>query len=199
MKDFLIAMDIGGCCADLKPERCFLPLGLQTIDAKYYPPELNMGASLFETGKIDRLEFARLFKKGYGLKDVDEQTVLDCWGRLIGDPMPGMDVLFRNIRQNGGRIVLFSDTSELHVEKLYEVMPFLKEADGAIFSHLVGWRKPDIRMFQAFEKEFGKPDLYVDDRMNNIEAGRAAGWNAWLFTGVDDLRDKLINCGLKNL
>jgi hypothetical protein len=39
-------------------------------------------------------------------------------------------------------------------------------------------------MFKAFEERYGKPDLYLDDRLCNIKGGIRNGWNAVLFTAT---------------
>ena len=38
--------------------------------------------------------------------------------------------------------------------------------------------KPEEAMFAAFERRFGVPDLYLDDRMDLINAANARGWHA---------------------
>ena len=49
-------------------------------------------------------------------------------------------------------------------------------------------------MFEAFEKRFGVPALYVDDRKELIEAARKRGWNAIVFTNSEALSAAIQNC-----
>ena len=48
--------------------------------------------------------------------------------------------------------------------------------------------------FEAFEKRFGVPALYVDDREVLIDAARKRGWNAIVFSGAGTLAKALQNC-----
>ena len=46
-------------------------------------------------------------------------------------------------------------------------------------------------MYEAFEDQYGKPDLYIDDRPDNIAGGKQFGWNSQQFTSVEELRSVL--------
>jgi FMN phosphatase YigB (HAD superfamily) len=67
--------------------------------------------------------------------------------------------------------------------------------DGGVFSCDTGHVKPEPAIFAAAQEVLGL-DLavttFVDDRQVNVDAARAAGWDAVLFTGPDDVRDRLL-------
>ena len=80
--------------------------------------------------------------------------------------------------------------------------------DGAftavVSSARTGFVKPDRRAYAAAEQAL-EPDRdphrdgrigYVDDDPANVAAARERGWDAWLFTGVADLRAWLAERGL---
>jgi FMN phosphatase YigB (HAD superfamily) len=48
-------------------------------------------------------------------------------------------------------------------------------------SHLLGFAKPDIRIYRAFESATGHSGadiLFFDDLKDNVRAARSAGWRA---------------------
>ncbi|MBX6387284.1 MAG: HAD-IA family hydrolase, partial [Microbispora sp.] len=67
-------------------------------------------------------------------------------------------------------------------------------ADEVVSSARVGVAKPDPRIFEIAAERAGVPlgrCLFVDDRAENVEAARALGMTAVLFTGVPDLEAAL--------
>ena len=69
-----------------------------------------------------------------------------------------------------------------------ELFPEAALVPDGIFSFSAGAQKPDEAMFAAFERSFGIPALYTDDRMELIEAARERGWNAVQFTSAENLQ-----------
>jgi putative hydrolase of the HAD superfamily len=67
-------------------------------------------------------------------------------------------------------------------------------ADSVINSSLVGVAKPDRRIYEVAAKQVGaRADrcLFVDDRVENIEAANELGMTTVLYRAVDDLRGAL--------
>ena len=102
-------------------------------------------------------------------------------GAICG-PIPGMVEVLRELALHAYRLVFFSDTSECHIMKLYHDADFAHLVSGAVFSYEVGARKPAAAMYEAFEERYGKPCFYLDDKPENVEAGRRHGWESHLFT-----------------
>lgn len=64
-----------------------------------------------------------------------------------------------------------------------------------VFSADLGLAKPDPAIYAAADARYGtSPDevVFFDDRPVNVEAARAHGWDAHVFTGADDVLAKLI-------
>ncbi|GEM_PF-1588217 len=91
----------------------------------------------------------------------------------------GMPELIRTMAQAGSHFVFFSDINTIHFKRFRDLTKgeydFITDA---IRSDEVHAMKPSAEMFQAFEKRFGKPDLYLDDRLDLITAANAYGWHA---------------------
>ena len=107
---------------------------------------------------------------------------LDEFGRLFGDifaPIDEMVDLHASLRKAGVPTYIFSNTNELAVAHIRKSFPFFENFDGYIYSFEEGAMKPSGAIYEAVERRTGRSGaaiLYIDDRLENIEAGRARGW-----------------------
>lgn len=77
--------------------------------------------------------------------------------------------------------------------------PFLTEFDRSYISGHMGVIKPDATIYQMVEDDCGLDPatlLFTDDRLDNIAAARARGWQTHVFTGPDGWADRLVAEGL---
>ena len=89
--------------------------------------------------------------------------------------------------------MFFSDVSARHMKLVRRMFHASELVPDGIYSFETGAMKPEEPMFAAFEKRFGVPVLYVDDREILIDAAKKRGWNAVVFTGAADLKKALQN------
>ena len=102
-----------------------------------------------------------------------------------------MDELISNLDKYGFEARFFSDISLTHLTRTHELFPAAQFVPDGMYSFVSGAQKPAEEMFAAFEEKFGVPALYVDDRIELIEAARKRNWNAIQFTTADALKEKL--------
>jgi FMN phosphatase YigB (HAD superfamily) len=183
-----IALDIGGVCLKLHPEKAFATLGIE--DAKDLPVEFTAVTDMLERGVITGNEWLTVFRH---LTDnrFSGKELRNAWAMIIGEAIEGMPELARELVDAGCKLVFFSDTSEIHMQEVYRKLSFSNLVTGCVLSYEVGHKKPDTKMYAAFEKEYGKPLFYVDDRSANVEAGKRCGWNSHHFTTVVNMRQNL--------
>ena len=84
------------------------------------------------------------------------------------------------LRSRGFPTYIFSNTSELHFTHIRNSYRFMSEFTGYFLSYELGSMKPDACAYHAVEKETGHRGselLYIDDRLENVDAGAARGWN----------------------
>ncbi len=187
----LIALDIGGVCIKVRPERCFGLLGYRSVEE--IPLEILSAVEKYERGFIDEKTFIAAFRENTESALPDE-FIISAWNAIMGDEIEGTAELVKDLQKAGHKIVLFSDTSPLHIQLFRERYAIAKLLPEAIYSFVAGAKKPEPAMFAAFEADHGKPDLYVDDRRICIDGGIAAGWESYRFTTPEDLRRKLESC-----
>jgi len=166
------------------------------VAARAFATESTVGADtiralLDQSPLLHRLESGRLDEDGFE-QEVRRQTGFRgdraAFRRKFGEifsEIPEMIGLHGKLRERGIRTVVFSNTNGLAVEHIRSRYPFFNRFDGWILSHEVGAMKPEVRAYEAVELLTGATGsalLYVDDRPENIEAGRQRGWRTILHS-----------------
>ncbi|MBP5639396.1 MAG: hypothetical protein J6X55_07950 [Victivallales bacterium] len=170
-----LALDIGGVCLTLDFPRAMRYFGLDP--SKPFPMEWMALNDDYNNGVIGSWQFAEGIQRLTGNSFTHEQ-IHDGWNLVLGEEIQETTKLLDHLWDNGWRIVFFSDTQPWHIERLRDILSYSKRIPEAIFSCDVGAAKPSSAMYEAFERSYGVPDLYLDDRQMNIDAGLARGWRA---------------------
>jgi putative hydrolase of the HAD superfamily len=188
LKNKIIALDIGGVCLNIRYDLCCNYFGFKSV--KEVPNAFLLLAEKLETGRISETEWlARVHD--LSSEKYSDKEIFDGWNMMISDEMPGMAKLIQKMVNANYRLIYFSDTSTIHIREVYRKLSFANAVTGAIFSFNVGSRKPAPEMYTAFENSYGKPDFYIDDRIENIKGGKAYGWNSHQFTSIRAIQDVL--------
>jgi HAD superfamily hydrolase (TIGR01509 family) len=132
----------------------------------------------YETGLMTRGEFFEEIRKTTGfLGDIDE------FGHFFADifsPMDDMIALHERLRQHGVPTFIFSNTNDLAIAHIRRNFPFFAKFSDYILSYEHGAMKPDAKLYEVVERvtrRKGKQILYLDDRIENAQAGIARGWH----------------------
>lgn len=179
----IIALDIGNVCVRLSQEKALGALGYKSLSE--IPADFLKATELMERGLLSEDEWLATYRKCTGT-DLEDDKLRSVWNLIIGDEIEGMADALRKAVAKGFRVIFFSDTSDLHINEVYRKLSFAHLVSGGIFSFKEGAKKPECRMYEAFESQYGKPSYYIDDLPQNIEAGIKRGWNAGLFTSADE-------------
>lgn len=180
-----VALDIGDVCLEITPALCAAALGYKS-EAEM-PSNLAKASEKIERGIISEREWLNTFQRETGYKFSDNE-LLDAWNLMLGDELSGIYELLEGISGLGYSLIFFSDTSTIHIQHIYHnlsVMPFIS---GGVYSFEVRAKKPESVMYEAFEELYGKPFFFVDNKLENVEAGRMRGWYSHLFIGVEEFR-----------
>lgn len=144
--------------------------------------------TLYREAKISRDEFWNRVIKGLGIvakADNLESEWIDGY-KLIA----GTRELITDLSKKY-RVYYLSDNVRERVEKLNKKYDFLRLFDGGIFSHEVGVRKPDPRIYR-FILDMAKinPEeaVYIDDKPQNLVPAQTLGMTIFLFESPEELR-----------
>lgn len=148
--------------------------------------DLRRHTALHELGEIELEELARRVARASAGRYTTEDF-LAMYAALCMEEMPGAAAVFDAIERAGLQTGILSNTNASHWARLVNEVggpaeyPALLRARHRHASHLLGLRKPDRRIFHAFEERVGHRGadvLFFDDREENVVGAREAGWRA---------------------
>lgn len=172
-----------------------------------------------EAGAAVAAQFFENYGGDWGAFDqglIDESTVVDRvsartgWPRedvqQVVDSVPqelqlqaGTVSLIEDLKRAGHRLFFLSNMPEPLADHLEQLHPLNEWFESGVFSGRVKHSKPRAAVFELAVTRFGVPAeslLLLDDHPVNIEAARACGWQAELFTGAAAARAALQARGL---
>ncbi|MEX0703903.1 MAG: HAD family phosphatase [Planctomycetales bacterium] len=154
----------------------------------------------FERGRVSPEEFHFQFCAAAERDHAElELAALLAAGADIFEPQPGMVELLDELKSAGQRLVLFSNTCASHVEFVRREFDFLERFDALVLSYEVQAIKPEEKMFAAARAALGHPPeecFYTDDVPEYVREARELGFDAEVFTGVEELRRQLERRGV---
>lgn len=151
----------------------------------------------YETGLISSAEFYQSLCRATGFSGSYEE-----FGSYFGDifaEITPMVEFHAKLRGAGFPTFIFSNTNDLAIHHIRRAFPFFANFDGFIFSYEHHSMKPEPGIYQVVEKLAGRegPDiLYLDDRPENIRAGRARGWRVILQESPEETLAQAASLGL---
>ena len=138
----------------------------------------------FEHGEVDGNQYAEAVRDQLGKSkaEVDSSAILDAVSDMF-TPIESMGAVMREVRRNGYRVGLLSNTCHAHWDWIqrqqYAVMDF--DFEVTILSFEVGSMKPDEAIYVAAEQAAGVQGtqiLFLDDKEENVAAASARRWKA---------------------
>ena len=151
----------------------------------------------YESGRLTREQFYRAVRDATGFRG--DLAEFGGYFAEIFSEMPGTIALHAELRRQGFKTFIFSNTNDLAIEHVRRNFPFFKNFDGYVLSYEVGAMKPLPAIYDAMEKTSGKRGadlIYLDDRAENVAAGAARGWRAILHESAEKTRAALADFGV---
>ncbi|MBI3696543.1 MAG: HAD family phosphatase [Acidobacteria bacterium] len=151
----------------------------------------------YERGEVSSEEFYRQLCEVLDLR-VSYEQFCDLWSTIfLPDPIVSEDLLTSLHRRY--RMVLISNTNDIHFRMIQSHYPLIRHFDALILSHQVGAMKPADRIYQeAIRQARCRPEecFYTDDIPEFVEGGRRNGLDAVQFTGQVALERELQRRGI---
>jgi FMN phosphatase YigB (HAD superfamily) len=145
-----------------------------------------------ESGMITRAQFFSEIQKLTGFSGSADE--FSSYFADIFFPIPPMIALHAGLRKKKIPTYIFSNTNDIAVEHIRRSFPFFSDFDGYILSYEIGAMKPTAKIYEALEKMSGKRGadiFYIDDRLENVEAGAARDWQMVLHETPEKTRAAL--------
>lgn len=192
-----VVFDIGQVLVRLRPTPLFTLLAAHG----YEPDDLErvahrIGIAEHETGRLDG---AGLLANVAALapRRPDTRAVHAAWLDMF-EPEPRMFALAARLRATHG-VFLLSNVGELHWAHLQDRYRMHEVGHDAIASFLAGVMKPDPAIYREAERRFGLDPagtVFIDDRIENVTAARARGWQTVHHRDVDTTLQALRTLGI---
>jgi putative hydrolase of the HAD superfamily len=151
----------------------------------------------YEKGRITRQEFFEEVRHMSGYQGTPQ-----AFSAMFSDvftPIEPMIELKRRLTVAAVPTYIFSNTNDLAITHIRAAYPFYNTFDGYVLSYEHGFMKPEAELYELVEGmtgQIGGSICYLDDRLENVEAGARRGWNAVLHRTPDESVETLKRLGL---
>ena len=152
----------------------------------------------FDRGTIDAGPLAERIAARTGLSLAQTRSVIDAVPEELR-PVPGTVDLLRRLHQAGWPLYYLSNMPEPYARHLEATHDFVAWFRSGLFSSRVRLIKPEPAIFTLAASSFGvEPGqtLFIDDVAHNVDAARAAGWQALRFHNPQQCEEELVRRGL---
>jgi len=178
-----IIFDLGGVIIDIEPERSLKAFaehinGLSQTNVYQHPLFHKL-----ETGSITPDDFRKELRAALNI-NLSDSIIDNCMIAMLGE-IPVERIRLLEKMKSRYQTILLSNTNAIHYNA---VAHYLQSAHGCdsfdsyfhktYYSHLVGLRKPDIRIFELVIRENQlKPaeTLYIDDIGEHLKSASSLG------------------------
>lgn len=195
----IVLFDIGNVLIEWQPERYFdtiMPVAerkrmFATVDLHAMNDRIDRGGNFRET----------IYETAAKHPEFTSQIRLwhDDWLKLATPEIPKSAALNRALRARGISTAILSNIGLATHNIAANHYPFLTEFDQHFLSGPMGCIKPEPDIYQQVEAACDLPPdrlLFTDDRLENIQAAEARGWQTHHFCSPDGWAQALVNQGL---
>ena len=154
-----------------------------------------------DEGKLTGIAFWQKLLSEAGLPQNQEMVAeLNRWDqRLWTEQNPPMIAWQLVLKQQGLRTAILSNISDNVLESVERAFDWIHRFDVLVWSYQLGMAKPDPEIYRYTLDKLGvqpAETLFIDDKIDNVEAAQALGIQILLYTSVEQLRADLIAAGL---
>lgn len=190
-----LIFDFGDVFLDLdKPGAMQNALNLFEIDA--LSDEMTAINCLYEQGLISTDEFVDFYFNYF--PKISREDVVDVWNYVLKEfPKHKLEFLQKLSKENNYKLILLSNTNELHIDWVKEHVSFYEEFkncfDKFYLSHEINLRKPDKEIYEFVLKEnnlTAKESLFIDDTKENTDSAKQLGIHIW---NIDETTEDIVN------
>ncbi len=154
----------------------------------------------YDEGKLTGLAFWQKLVRDAGLSLPDAIIrELNQWdARMWTQVDPAMLAWQQKLKQRGVLTAVLSNIGDSVLESLEREFAWLSDFDALIWSYQFRIAKPDPAIYRHALEKLGTPaeqTLFIDDKPVNVEAARALGIKALVYTTFAQLRYELLDQG----
>lgn len=136
----------------------------------------------FESGRIRLEDYVPWAIERLG-GDIAHERFTAAW-RDIFTPVEPMWRCVERLAADGHRLILFSNTNDIHCPWIFETFDIFRHFPEAVLSYQVGAIKPEEAIYRHAIAHHGlRPEetRYIDDLPANIATGERLGFRCWQY------------------
>ncbi|MGX1929141.1 HAD family hydrolase [Flagellimonas sp. 2504JD4-2] len=191
-----IIFDFGDIFIDLdKPATA---RAMEKFGFEQLTPELDILFKDYEKGLISSPKFLEEVSRFF--PNVSQKELVDAWNAVLKDfPDSRLEFVEKLAREGNYRLFLLSNTNDIHIEYVKEVMGsekfnrFKNSFETFHLSYEMGMRKPDAEIFEFVlnaDNLTASETLFIDDTKENTDAASTLGIQVWnLQVGQEDITE----------
>lgn len=150
----------------------------------------------YEKGLISSKDFIETYQNEHS--QLQPEDFKNSWNAILIDfPEYRYRFLKKLSEEKNYRIILLSNTNEIHIDWIKETVPFFADFkacfDAFYLSHEINLRKPDTDIYEFVLEEHNlTPEecLFIDDTKENTDAAEALGIHTW---NIEPTREDVID------
>jgi putative hydrolase of the HAD superfamily len=107
--------------------------------------------------------------------------------------------LIQSLRNKGYKVYLLSNYPKTAFQYALKNFSFIPHVDGKLISYEINKIKPEEDIYKALIEQFNldpKESVFLDDKLENIEAADLLGFKTIHFTSIDDAKHQLDTLGI---
>lgn len=190
--DRVVLFDLGNVLVQIHPEAFGRTLGVSDDERQVYRPLVIAATRRYERGELTTDAFFENLGKIFGGR-FGRSVLEEAMRNVIGQPVPEMPELLGKTASIAD-VALVSNTNEIHFEYCRRNFPFLSLIPRYFLSWKMKVLKPDSGYYAQVLHDLNLPPdraVFIDDLPENIDGASKAGMIGIVFTGADDLNEKL--------
>jgi glucose-1-phosphatase len=195
-----IIFDIGRVIVRLEPRRALMESAATAQGVDAGPRAEKMWRAVqadpmwqdWQEGRVTAAQWHENLCRNFGMQ-VSFEDFCRSWNNVISPDLILPERLFRELAKRV-RLVLLSNTDEIHVAHMRKNFGFTRHFHAKIYSCEVGASKPSRQIFQAAVRAAGVPAagaLFIDDVQAYVLAARKYGLQAIQFRSRAQLEAEL--------
>ena len=155
----------------------------------------------YDRGDLTGLAFWQRLVQAAELGLSEEETArLNHWdARMWTTVNPEMIAWHRQLKEHGLETAILSNMGDAVLQSIEENFAWIADFDVLIWSYQHNLAKPERAIYELLLEKLGtlpEETLFLDDKLENIEAARELGIVGLQFSTVNQLRQDLISAGL---
>jgi glucose-1-phosphatase len=179
-----IIFDFGNVFINLDIEGA-LQNALKNFKIDTFSEDMLKVNKVYEQGLISTHTFLECYSEKFPF--LSEEALIDNWNGILKDfPKHRLDFLKLLKETAKYKLILLSNTNELHINWIKEHIPFYEEFknsfDAFYLSNEIQLRKPNLNIYEFVLNENklkAKECLFIDDNEDNIVSAEKLGIQVW--------------------